>query len=86
MNSESNTTEVVKDNFQIGYDNLPAIMQVPVKIAIMIECGWNSPATFHNKRKGITKIRPSEQSVIERHFRIQGINPWTGMPFFDENF
>jgi len=86
MNRNSNTTEVVKDNFVKGYDNLPAIQQNPVKASIMKECGWRSPVTFHNKRKGLTEIRPTEVLVIEAYFRKHGINPWTGLPFFDDNF
>jgi len=86
MNTNTNTTEVVKANFELGYGNLPAVMQIPVKTSIMKECGWSSLVTFHNKRKGITKIRPTEVLVIEAHFKKHGINPWTGLPFFDENF
>jgi hypothetical protein len=86
MNKETNTTEVVFSNFKAGYDQLPAISQTPVRLAIMKDCGWKTRATFHSKRKGYTRIKPNESSVIESHFRKHGINPYTGFPFFDENF
>lgn len=86
MYHNSNTTKEVKQNFIAGYDNLPAIQQMPVKTDIMRDCGWRSIVTFHNKRRGIVPIKPVEISIIEAHFRKVGINPWTGLQFFDENF
>ena len=86
MESKTNTSEAVKENFEAGYDQLPAIMQVPVRNAIMKECGIKSTATFHNKRKAITRITPPEVLIIESHFKEYGINPWTGLPFFDDKF
>ena len=86
MNSETNTAEVVKTNFIAGYGNLPAVQQIPFKNAVMKECGWNSLVTFHNKRRGLVRITPPEIQILEAHFKKFGINPWTGMPFFDENY
>ena len=78
MNSETNTVEGVIPNFSAGYDMLPAGIQINVRNAIMEECGWETTATFHNKRRGTHKIRPLEAKVIENHFLKYNIIPWTG--------
>jgi len=79
MNTNTNTVEVVKSNFAVAYDRLPAGIQINVRNAIMDECGWRAVATFHNKRKGIRRISPLEARVIEKHFSKYNIVPWTGL-------
>ena len=82
----TNTAEVVKDKFEIGWMNLPAHAQTKLRDAIVKECGWKSLMTFYTKKKGTSKIGVLEIKVIEAEFKKYGINPWTGMPFFDENY
>lgn len=72
-----NTKNKVKIGFPEGYDMLPAKFQIPVRDAIMNECGWHL-VTFHNKRKGINKISGLEIKVVEKHFKKHNIDPWTG--------
>jgi hypothetical protein len=86
MKSKSNTAEVVKESFKVGWENLPAKAQVPLRESIVSSCGWRSLTSFYNKMNGVHKISPLEITVIESQFRVYGINPWTGLPFFDENF
>lgn len=83
MNTNSNTLNGDKRNFEEGYKMLPAGIQVMVRDYIMVACGWNSVPTFHNKRKGLTRIRPVEAEAIERHFAVYGIDPWTGAKITD---
>jgi len=86
MKSKTNTPVVVKEKFKVGWDNLPARAQIPLRDAIVQACGWRSITSFYNKLNGVHKITPLEIGVIETHFKVYGINPWTGLPFFDENF
>lgn len=78
MNTEVNTQNAVKTNFEKGYDMLPAKFQIPVRNHIMGECGWRSILTFHHKRRGVVEIRPPEITIIEKHFHKHNIDPWTG--------
>lgn len=78
MDSFPNTPNGDRNNFTLGYGSLPANKQIVVRDFIIADCGWKSLMTFHNKRKGITRIRPLEADVIERHFAPYDIDPWTG--------
>ena len=78
METQVNTLNEVKTNFELGYDMLPAKYQVQVRNNIMGECGWRTIMTFHRKRKGMVEIRPLEIPVIEKHFHKHNIDPWTG--------
>lgn len=83
MKSNPNTLNGEKINFSAGYGMLPAVHQTKIRDSIMEQCGWKSLMTFHNKRKGITRIRPVEIEVIERHFAVCDIDPWTGAKITD---
>jgi hypothetical protein len=86
MNSQSNTTKVVtKEGFKNGWDNLPASAQRLIRAELIKSFGC-SYMTFYNKMNGKSIITPIELSAIESTFRVYGVNPWTGIPFFDENF
>jgi len=83
MNSNPNTPNGDKANLEEVYKMLPAGIQIEVRNLIMKHCGWTSVPTFHNKRKGITCIRPVEAEAIERQFAVYGLDPWTGAKITD---
>jgi hypothetical protein len=77
-NKQSNTVNVVSDNFIVAYGMVPADYQTPLRKKIMDECDWQTDMTFHSKRKGDVKIRKPEVPVIEAAFAEYNINAWTG--------
>ena len=78
METGINTTNVVKDNIEKGYDMMQTKYQVAVCDQITEACVWKSVMTFHNKKNWTHRINPLEISVIEKHFANHDINPWTG--------
>jgi len=77
MVNQDNTAKDI-NGFERAYVMLPVAYQIIVRDRIMRECGWLTFVTFHKKRKGKTKMRPPEITILEEIFAEYNLNPWTG--------
>lgn len=81
QNNTNKQLDKTKNGFREAYDNLPCKTQKQVRKFLMDSIPWGI-ATFYNKLKGVTAIKPNEVEAVEEAFKKYGLDAWTGQTLF----